>query len=262
MPPTPLTVKSVHADELASPGADVLAGMKGGLLLAVAMTVLALPPAGVTGPAPGSLRHVEMGRGHESALSKRALRAEFGTLMPSPDARTIAYWVADSRDNQRSPFAILDKRGARVYVFDPDARLIGSSLVLLGSAPGDDSVAGIGQRPLSQVRSDERTTAAGRFVSQPGHDDTGEKVVWVDYGAALAMHRVKVVDPKERRFERIATDSIDDKRISNGCINVPIAFFDSVIEPALGRSRAIVYILPEIKPLRQVFQTAYDVTSR
>ncbi len=154
------------------------------------------------------------------------------------------------------PFAILDKRGARVYVFDPDAHLMGSSLVLLGSAPGDDSVPGIGDRPLSQVRSDERTTAAGRFVSEPGHDDSGDEVVWVDYHAALAMHRVKVVDPKEHRFERIATDSIADKRISNGCINVPIAFFDSVVEPDLGHSRAVIYILPEIKPLRQVFQTA------
>jgi len=107
-----------------------------------------------------------------------------------------------------------------------------------------------------------RTTAAGRFVSEPGRDETGDKVVWVDYDAALAMHRVKVIDPKERRFERIATDSIDDKRISNGCINVPIAFFDAVVEPALGRSRAIVYVLPEIKPLRQVFPTAYDVAAR
>jgi hypothetical protein len=66
----------------------------------------------------------------------------------------------------------------------------------------------------------------------------------------------KSPDPKEHRFERIATDSIADKRISNGCINVPIAFFDSVVEPDLGHSRAVIYILPEIKPLRQVFQTA------
>jgi len=43
---------------------------------------------------------------------------------------------------------------------------------------------------------------------------------------------------------------------------VPIAFFDAVVEPALGRSRAIVYVLPEIKPLRQVFPTAYDVAAR
>ncbi len=134
---------------------------------------------------------------------------------------------------------------------------MGSSLVLLGSAAGDDSVAGIGNRPLTAVLPQERTTAAGRFISEPGHDEAGDKVVWVDYEAALAMHRVKVIDPKERRFERLATDSIEDKRISNGCINVPIAFFDSVVEPELGRSRAIVYVLPEIKPIQLVFPEAY-----
>jgi len=76
------------------------------------------------------------------------------------------------------------------------------------------------------------------------------------------MHRVKVIDPKERRFERIATSSIDDKRISNGCINVPIAFFDGVVEPTLGSSRAIVYVLPEVKSLQQVFPAAYALAAR
>jgi len=257
--PAPSNITCADGGQQAIARADVLAGLKNGVLLAMALVVVKLPPAGL---APAALRHAEVRTNPEPSLRQRALHAEFGTLMPSPDARTIADWVADSGDNQRLPFAILDKRGARVYVFDPDARLMGSSLVLLGSAPGDDSVPGIGERPLSQVRSDERTTAAGRFVSEPGHDDSGDEVVWVDYDAALAMHRVKVVDPKEHRFERIATDSIADKRISNGCINVPIAFFDSVVERALGHSRAVVYVLPEIKPLRQVFQTAYDVATR
>ena len=126
---------------------------------------------------------------------------------------------------------LLDKRAARVFVFDRSAQFVGSSLVLLGSAAGDESVAGIGDRPLSQIKSQERTTPAGRFVSEPGHDATGEDVVWVDYESAVAMHRVRVVDPKERRFERIATPTAEDKRISNGCINVPVAFFDTVVAP-------------------------------
>ena len=217
------------------------------------MAALLLPPAGAFRAASPPKSGV---------TAQAAAHADFGALAPSADARYVADWVADSRDNRHLPFAILDKRGARVYVFDADARLLGSSLVLLGSASGDDSVTGIGDRPLSAVRPHERTTAAGRFASEPGHDETGDKVVWVDYDAALAMHRVKVIDPKERRFERIATDSIDDKRISNGCINVPIAFFDTVVEPMLGRSRAVVYVLPEIKPLHAVFPTAYDVAAR
>jgi hypothetical protein len=240
---------------------DALAGLKQGVLLGIAAVVLLLPPSGISSLARSAIHDTARASG-ASAMPQRAPRADFGLLSPSADARHVADWVASSNDNNRLPFAILDKRGARVFVFDAQARLIGSSLVLLGSAAGDDSVAGIGNRPLSAVRPHERTTAAGRFVSEPGHDETGDNVVWIDYDAALAMHRVKVIDPKERRFERIATDSIDDKRISNGCINVPVPYFGSVVEPALGHSRSVVYILPEIKPLRQVFQTAYDVAAQ
>lgn len=246
-----------------SHSSDLLAGLRHGVLLGAALAVLVLPPAGVARlPNFSNLPNVAGGMQSPRALQPASLPADFGTMLPSVDARHVADWVAQSRDNDRLPFAILDKRGARLYVFDAQARLIGSSLVLLGSAAGDDSVAGIGDRPLSQVRPHERTTAAGRFVSEPGHDDTGDNVVWVDYDAALAMHRVKVIDPKERRFERIATSSIDDKRISNGCINVPIAFFDGVVEPTLGSSRAIVYVLPEVKSLQQVFPAAYALAAR
>jgi hypothetical protein len=230
--------------------ADLGIGLKHGVLLGAALAALLLPPAGPAGVWSAAS---PAARNADAVPTARAARAQFGDVSPSAEARQIADWVATSGDNGGFAFAILDKRGARLHVFDPSARLTGSSLVLLGSAIGDDSAPDIGNRPLAQIRSDERTTAAGRFVSEPGRDETGDRVVWVDYAAALAMHRVKVVDPKERRFERIATESVDDKRISNGCINIPIAFFDDVVEPMLGRGRAVVYVLPEVKPLRQVF---------
>jgi hypothetical protein len=232
---------------------DLRAGLKHGFLLGAAAAVLLLPPAGPLRDRAASPRPTAAIDDVSAAPNRRTTRVLFEGASPSPDTRALADWVSDSGDSGGLAFAILDKQGARLYVFDPDARLLSSSLVLLGSAIGDDSAPGIGDRPLVQVRSDERTTAAGRFVSEPGRDETGERVIWVDYAAALAMHRVKVVDPKERRFERIATDSITDKRISNGCINVPFAFYDAVVEPTLGRSRAIVYVLPEVKSLRQVF---------
>jgi hypothetical protein len=234
---------------------DVVAGLKSGLLIGLAFAALVLPARG--------------GFSLEPARQRAALRlhrvpqqADFATEVPSPDARTLADWVASSADNQGLQFAILDKRGARLYVFNASAHLLGSSLVLLGSAPGDDSAPGIGQRPLAQIRADERTTAAGRFISRPGHDETGEGVIWVDYASALAMHRIKTVLASEHRFERMATASIADKRISNGCINVPISFFDSVVEPALGRSAAVVYVLPEVKPMQEVFRMVDALSTR
>ena len=191
------------------------------------------------------------------ALTPRV--ADFGDHAASADARFVADWVADSRDNRATPFVILDKRDARVFVFAANGTLIDSSPVLLGAAPGDDSVDGIGTRPIAEVRPEERTTPAGRFVSQPGRNASGEDVVWVDYSAAVSMHRVRPVDPKERRLERLASNDPAQRRISYGCINVPVAFFEKVIKPVLGAQRAVVYVLPETKNVQEVFAGAYAV---
>lgn len=233
---------------------DVAVGLGQGVAIGTAIVLLALPfalhqPRSAMVAPTHDVPRAE-GRSVGSAIPRQA---DFVHNDASGDARQVANWVASSGDNGSRPFAILDKREARLFVFEPGARLVGTSLVLLGSARGDDSAPGIGDKPLATIQAQERTTPAGRFVSEPGHDTTGESVVWVDYGGAVAMHRVRVIDPKERRFERIATARTDDKRISNGCINVPIAFFDGVVAPWLLRSSAVVYILPEVKPLDEVF---------
>ena len=235
--------------------ADLRAGLKQGVLLGAAVLALTLPPAGLAGYA-ASPRSPAADAASVVAAALPAIAADFGDQPASDDARRIAAWVASARDNGRLPFVILDKRDARVHVFDADARLVDSSPVLLGAAAGDDSVAGIGQRPIAEVRPEERTTPAGRFISHPGRNASGEDVVWVDYEAAVSMHRVRLVDPKERRLERLASTDPAERRISYGCINVPVAFFETVIQPLLGRQRAVVYVLPEQKDLRTVFAGA------
>ena len=230
---------------------DVRAGLQQGVMLAFAGAVLLLPPVD-TRPSRPSL---------QSAPAAPSV-PDYGDTEPSPAVRTLVDWIAASADHRRLPFAVLDKRNARVYVFDARARLLGTTMVLLGSAIGDDTPPEVIDKPLSAVLAHERITPAGRFVSQPGRDDAGNDVVWVDYRAAVAMHRVQVIDPKERRFERIATPYTHDKRISNGCINVPIEFFDTTLKPALGASRAVVYILPDVKPMEQVFAAAYGPSAR
>lgn len=178
--------------------------------------------------------------------------AHFGKITPSQEARLLADWVAHTHDNGTAKFIIVDKRNAKVYVFDAAAKLRGASPILLGAARGDDSVPGIGLKPLSEVRPEERTTPAGRFVGEPGRNLKGEDIVWVDYDAAVSMHRVRATNPVERRLQRLATPTIDDNRISYGCINVPVAFYEGYVKPASTKG-VIVYVLPEVKTLQQVF---------
>jgi hypothetical protein len=247
---------------------DVTDGLKQGLLVGAAVLVLVVPQVrhhgtlvpqlvpslsrsdmtSVTAPSQQASVAVP---GAEAAAFERQL--DLGNEPASRDVRRVAQWVVDSADNGNRHFVILDKRNAKVFVFEPGGKLISASPVLLGYAAGDDTVPGIGDRPIEDVRPSERTTPAGRFVAEPGRNARNEDVVWVDYDAAVSMHRVITTNPKEHRLERLATPTSADNRISYGCINLPPSFFEKTLFPVFRGTRGIVYVLPEVKPLAEVF---------
>ncbi len=96
-------------------------------------------------------------------------------------------------------------------------------------------------------------TPAGRFVALLGHDLGEKDVLWVDYRSGVALHRVVTTNPREHRLRRLAATSPLKRRISYGCINVPAAFYDAVIDRAFAATSGVVYILPETRPIEQVF---------
>lgn len=184
-----------------------------------------------------------------------AAEAHQALAQATPAARQLLAWVRDSRDHAGLPFIVIDKPRARAYAFSASGVLRSSTPVLMGAARGDLSVPGIGERPIASIRPEERTTPAGRFVAELGLNAQGEDVLWVDYDAAVSLHRVRTTQPAERRLQRLASPTPQDKRISYGCINVPRAFFDRQVLPLLqgAGGRAVVYVLPEVLPLTTVF---------
>ena len=184
--------------------------------------------------------------------------ANFRQDQSSPESRKLADWVVNSADNAKLPFIIVDKVNARVFVFDSQGKITGSTPALLGLAVGDDSVPGIGQRKLSSIRPEERTTPAGRFVASLDHDIHGKEILWVDYDTAISLHAVVKGTPEERRADRLASPSPLDKRISYGCINVPVPFYEKVVSPTFKGTNGIVYILPETRSAQEVFGS-YDI---
>jgi hypothetical protein len=186
---------------------------------------------------------------------------DFAGERSSQDARYAAAWVLQTGDSQDRPFAVVDKKEARIYVFEARGRLLGASSVLTGSAAGDDAAPDIAGRDVASLAPDERTTPAGRFASQPGRNDKGEDIVWIDYAAALAIHRLRPAPASERRPARMTSTVAAEHRISAGCVVVPVAFYESVVAPSLGRQRGVVYVLPESSPVRSMFG-AIDVSLR
>ncbi len=184
---------------------------------------------------------------------------DFGDETPSPDALHVANWVFFTGDHQGKAVVILDKKAALVYQFDPRGQLVAATPALLGEAIGDDAAPGIGDKPLAQIRPHEKTTHAGRFEARPGLNADGEDVVWIDYDAALSMHRVRPTVAAERRLERLASPSAEDNRISYGCVNLPVPFYEQVLSPAVKKTGAVVYVLPETRSPQEVFGS-WDVT--
>ncbi len=197
-----------------------------------------------------------------SLASPAIARTEDGRLQgeaASADVLAVAGWIAASGDNRRLPFAIVDKVSAKVFVFDRQSRLKGAAPALLGLGKGDGSAAGIGTRKLAAISPAERTTPAGRFEASLGHD-LEQDILWVDYATALSIHRVITGNPRDRRAQRLASPTPLDNRISYGCVNVPAAFYDSVVAPAFTGTIGVVYILPETKPVGDVFAIGSAIT--
>ncbi|CAN5345259.1 hypothetical protein BH10PSE16_BH10PSE16_13000 [soil metagenome] len=198
-----------------------------------------------------------------AALDRSSAPMHQARSMPmGPDTQEAIEWIRATGNNHGQPFAIIDKKVATLHVFDAAGEPLGSSPVLLGLAVGDDSVPGIGERKMSDIRPAERTTPAGRFVSEPGRNMQGEDIVWISYDVAVSMHRVRANNKADRRLERLATPTPDDNRISYGCVNVPAAFYDALLKPVFGVKPAVIYVLPETRPVASILDMAGDTVSR
>lgn len=229
---------------------------QGAMLGGIALGAFLLPTAAAQNIAAISNPNPSAGGSENTPVLAKV--ANFKNEVSSPESRKLADWVMNSANNGSLPFIIVDKVSARVFVFDARGQLMGASAALLGLAVGDDSVPGIGQRKLSSIKPAERTTPAGRFVASLDRDIHGQEVLWVDYDTAVSLHPVVTGQPKERRAERLASPSPLDKRISYGCINVPVRFYEKVVSPTFTRTNGIVYVLPETRSAEQVFGS-YDV---
>jgi hypothetical protein len=146
-----------------------------------------------------------------------------------------------------SAFIVVDKPNQMLYAFNKDGVLIDKAVTLTGKAIGDvrDKM---GLSPW-EVPAAKQVTPAGKF--------TGKFQLSKDYGsiiameetregnkAVLAVHRVALHNTSQNREGRMASPTVEDNRISQGCVNVPSQFYDSVLAPNFqGESQ--IYVMPD-----------------
>ena len=168
-------------------------------------------------------------------------------------AERLLAWVAASHDNGALPYIVIDKDAGAMWLFDAKGKAMGAAPVLTGVAPGDEATPGVGSKKLSEIGPAEKTTPAGRFLAKFGWAAGHKKVLWVDYATSVALHAVVTGNKRERRLERLESPTAEDNRITFGCINVPTAFYDKTVRPLFEKSGGVVYVLPDTRPLDDVF---------
>lgn len=177
----------------------------------------------------------------------------FKHVSASPEVRQLVERIIATQNHQKLPFVVLDKTHPHVFVFSGNGQLRGAAPALIGLAVGDDAVPGIGSRQLSSILVEEKTTPAGRYQASLDLNLSGNQILWVDYETAISLHPVVTSNLKERRAERLASQSTEDNRISFGCINVSIEFFQKIVIPTFDGTYGIVYILPDSQAIQNVF---------
>lgn len=189
------------------------------------------------------------------SLQAQGTRVDFKGQPATEEAVQLAGWIGYSGDAAGKPFAIVDKRAARLYLFDHRHQLVGTTEVILGQTVGDHIVAGVGQRTqVGRVGRDERTTPAGRFEVIAGRNLSGEPVLWLDYESAFAIHRVRPGTGHADRLARLASPTPEDNRASLGCVVVPVDFYVEQVHRLLGPARGVVYVLPESSGMQHASQ--------
>jgi hypothetical protein len=196
---------------------------------------------------------VLLGLAGQAGAARQAPGVDFADVAASGDSRLVVAWIVGAADNRSRPFAIVDKKEARLLVFTARGRLVGATPVLLGVAIGDDAVPGLGDMPPARIPMAARTTPAGRFATEPGHNLDGEAVVWFDYDAGLAIHRLRPNAAQAARHRRLAATDPAAHRVSAGCVVVPVAFYESVVARWLGRGHGVLYVLPETRAVQDTF---------
>jgi hypothetical protein len=200
--------------------------------------------------------------GRAAALeSAPALGADFRGETPSLDVQHIADWAVHSRDHKGLPFIVVDKVNATAVAFDRTGRLLRTTPVLVGMGVGDTFEPGVLGMNMYETKPSQRITPAGRYVAEEDRNLAGERVLWVDYDAGIALHKLPAKKTKQRRHERILSLNPADHRITYGCINVPPAFYEQVVRPHFRAKGGIVYVLPDLAPLKAVFRS-YDIGER
>lgn len=162
-------------------------------------------------------------------------------MAATPIETATVQHIVQTNDNQGKQFIVADKQAGTLTVYTPTGQEITSTSALFGKAIGDSIT-------------DKNTTPSGRYdmtrvTNIKGNDrgqyGTSAQALMVNgklqenNAGNIAIHKVL---PIENRQGRLDSATATDNRISHGCINVPIQWYDTHLDSNMD---TVVYVLPE-----------------
>lgn len=157
----------------------------------------------------------------------------------TPTETAVVQNIVGRSDNQGKQFIVADKQAGTLTMYTASGQQITSTPALFGKTKGD-SVS-------------SKNTPSGRFETKQANVSTegygGSAQVLTENGQNLqlggssyAIHRVYTKYASENRQGRLDTPTATDNRISLGCINVPVDFYDTYLN---SDQDTVVYVMPE-----------------
>jgi hypothetical protein len=177
----------------------------------------------------------------------------------SAEAQLVSQ-IAD-RNGDRD-FIMLDKAHGKIIAFQ-QGRPTFSGAALTGENRSDYlSPDAFTKKFAEQKGIKYKVTPAGRYTMTVGYDhrygqtlDLNE-VQGSDWD--IAIHKVWLGAPAERRDVRLRTASYDDKHITYGCIDVDGSTMKGLLDRVPSQDRTPIYILPQDATLIPKFFPARD----
>jgi len=141
----------------------------------------------------------------------------------------------------KSPYIVADKKNGTMTVFYPTGQKV-ISPALYGTRKVDELDTTI----FNTDQPSPRVTPSGTYKIKKAYSEYlhSQVLVFIDgTKTMLAIHPVWLEIPSQNRLHRLYSETPDDNRITNGCINVLPDFFYGVLN-TLPDSTTL-YILPE-----------------
>jgi hypothetical protein len=180
-----------------------------------------------------------------SAGGRDAEQLSPARLALSPAARQVSHFAGQGGDRD---YLMIDKARGEIIVFQNGEPTFSGS-ALTGQNPSDHMPEDAWAKPFAQLRGLKyKITPAGRYTVSSGHDPAYGKTLDINEvrGADwdVAIHKVWLGAPAERREERLRSRNGPDKQITYGCIDVDAATMQQVLKRLPGETNIPIYIVP------------------